>query len=46
MIGVMFMIGGIYLMNASMWRGIGIGALIVGIVLNGVGLAVLFYRKK
>ena len=46
MIGVMFMIGGIYLMNASMWRGIGIGALIVGIVLNGVGLVVLFYRKK
>lgn len=46
MIGVMFMIGGIYLMNACMWRGIGIGALVVGIVLNGVGLVILFYRKK
>ena len=46
MIGVMFMIGGVYLMNACMWRGIGIGALVVGIVLNGVGLVILFYRKK
>lgn len=46
MIGVMFMIGGIYLMNACMWRGIGIGMLVVGIVLNGVGLAILFYRKN
>lgn len=46
MIGVMFMIGGIYLMNACMWRGIGIGALVVGIVLNGVGMVILFYRKK
>ena len=46
MIGVMFMIGGIYLMNACMWREIGIGMLVVGIVLNGVGLAILFYRKK
>lgn len=46
MVGVMFMIGGIYLMNACMWRGIGIGMLVVGIVLNGVGLAILFYRKK
>ena len=46
MIGVMFMIGGIYLMNACMWRGIGSGALVVGIVLNGVGLVILFYRKK
>ena len=46
MIGVMFMMGGIYLMNACMWRGIGIGMLVVGIVLNGVVLAILFYRKK
>lgn len=45
-IGVFFIVAGVYLFPATMWRSISIGALCIGLVLVLIGTGISFIKQK